>query len=866
MRLYRALLHLYPAGFRAEYAEDLCALFAVRRSQISNPLVLLALWLEAIADTVTSAIPVHLDILRQDLGWAARSLRRTPAFTATAILVAALGIGATTAAFTLTDHVLLRPLPFAHPDRLVKVWEDHSPRGYSRQEPSPANFHDWQRLATSFEAMGAYSSLASNLSGPGISDPEQLEGAGITGDLFALLGARPAIGRLITTADDRPESPRVIVLSDGLWRRRFGADPAILGRTIVLSQFAYTIIGVMPPGFYFPVRTAEFWRPLRFAAADDADRANNYLRVVARLRPGVTFDGAQAEMRLVAAQLERAWPKDNHNVGAAVTTLRDEVSNGSRLLLIALLAAAACVLLIGCTNLANLLLARALSRRRELAVRTAIGAGRERIVRQLLTESLLLSFAGGIAGVLVALASLPLLARLVPTSLPISETPVIDARVLAFAALLTAATGIAFGVLPALRACGGAAFHGLREGSRGGVGGRRERLRSTLVVAEVAGSIVLLVGCGLLLRALWRVQDINPGFRSAGVLTLRTILPFPRYNKVSDRERYYARVLSESRRLPGVQSAAIVSFIPMSPHGGIWPVSVPGRDPDLKSREAVLRFVTPGYFATLGIPLLSGRDVDSTDTQSAPFTAVVSESFARRYWPGENPLGRHFQFAYADRTIVGVVGDIRWRGLERVNSEPQVYLPHRQVPDGDLPWFAPKDLVLRVSAEPAVLIPALRQIVAAVDSQQPVSNAGMLTDMIESQTAPRAVQVRVLGAFAAIAFLLAAIGIHGLLSFTVSSRTQEFGVRLALGAQRTNILAMILRESAALGIAGIAIGVPLALYAAGAMRALLADVTVSDFPTYAAAITLCLLMTLASSLLPAIRALRVDPAAAIRVE
>lgn len=866
MRLYRALLHLYPAAFRAEYAEDLCALFALRRSQASNPFAVLALWLEAVADTVTSAIPVHLDILRQDLAWAARSLRRTPAFTTTAILVAALGIGATTAAFTLTDHVLLRPLPFADAGRLVKIWEDHSPRGYSRQEPSPANFHDWQRLATSFEAMGAYCSLSSNLSGDGGGEPEQLDGAGITGNLFAILGARPAIGRLLTAADDRPGAARAILLSDGLWRRRFGADPAILGRTIVLSQFAYTVVGVMPVSFNFPSRTTGFWRPLRFSAADDADRANNYLRVIGRLRPGVTFDGAQAEMRLVAAQLERAWPKDNHNVGAAVTTLRDEVSNGSRLLLIALLAAAACVLLIGCTNLANLLLARALSRRRELAVRAAIGAGRERIVRQLLTESLLLSFAGGIAGVLVALASLPLLARLVPTSLPIAETPAIDARVLAFAALLTAATGIAFGVLPAIRACGGAAFHGLREGSRGGVGGRRERLRSILVIAEVAGSIVLLVGCGLLLRALWRVQDIDPGFRSTGVLTLRTVLPFPRYNKVTDRERYYAQVLSQSRRLPGVQSAALVSFIPMSPHGGIWPVSVPGRDPDLKSREAVLRFVTPGYFATLGIPLLSGRDVDSTDTQAAPFTAVVSESFARRYWPGENPLGRHFQFASADRTIVGVVGDIRWRGLERVNSEPQVYLPHRQVPDGDLPWFAPKDLVLRVSAGPAALLPALRKIVAAADPQQPVSDAGMLSDLIEAQTAPRAVQVRVLGAFAAIAFLLAAIGIHGLLSFTVFSRTQEFAVRLALGAQRASILAMIFRESAGLGVAGIALGVPAAFYACSALSALLAGLTASDLPTYAAAIALCLFMTLAGSLLPALRALRVDPAAAIRVE
>jgi putative ABC transport system permease protein len=467
--------------------------------------------------------------------------------------------------------------------------------------------------------------------------------------------------------------------------------------------------------------------------------------------------------------------------------------------------------------------------------------------------------------VVVAFAALPLLVRLVPTSLPIAEIPVIDARVLAFAALLTAGTGVAFGVLPALRACGGVNLDGLREGSRGGVGGRRERLRSALVVAEVAGSVVLLVCCGLLLRALLRVQSIDPGFRAGGVLTLRTILPNPRYNKVSDRDRFYSRVLGEVGRLPGVTSAAFVSFIPMSPHGGIWPVSVPGRDPDLKSRVALLRFVTPGYFATLGIPLLAGRDVDSTDSSDAPFTAVVSESFARRYWPGENPLGRHFQFVEFDRTVVGVVGEIRARGLERM-SEPQVYLPYRQVPDGDVIWYAPKDLVMRVSVTPAALLTPLRQIVSAADPEQPISDVAMLSDVVGGETAPRVVQVRVLGAFAAIAFLLAAIGIHGLLSFSVSTRRQEIGVRLALGAQRGAIVRMILHESARLSAAGMILGSAAAFYAASAMRTLLAGLTPTDLPTYAAAIALCFVMTLFGSLLPALRALAVDPATVIRVE
>ncbi|MCU1234483.1 MAG: hypothetical protein JWP63_2450, partial [Candidatus Solibacter sp.] len=807
MRLYRALLHLYPASFRAEYGEDFCALFAQRRAHASNPFAVLALWLEAIADTVTTALPVHLDIFRADLAWAFRSLRRSPAFTATAILVAALGIGATTAAFTLTDHVLLRPLPFADPDGLVKIWEDHRAAGYPRNEPSPANYRDWKRMATSFSAMGAYTNIALNLGGTG--DPERLEGAAVTSDLFPLLGVQPALGRLFTAAEDRPESPATILLADALWRRRFAADTAILGRTVILDREPYTVVGVMPRNFIFPNRAVEFWKPVRFSEESFSDRSNTYLKVVARLRRGVTLASAESEMRLIAAQLERAWPKENEKVGAALTTLRDEIPSRSRMLLLALLGAAACVLLIGCTNLANLLLARALSRRRELAVRAAIGAGRERLIRQLLTESLLIAFAGGAAGVLVALAALPLLARLVPSALPIAEVPVIDARVLAFAALLTSVTGIAFGVLPAWRACGGANLDGLREGSRGGVGGRRERLRSALVVAEVAGSIVLLVSCGLLMRALWRLQTVDPGFRSAGVLTLRTALPIPRYNKVADRDRFYTHVLTEARHLPGVTSAAFISFIPMLPVGGIWPVKVPGRDPDSQSRTAMLRYVTPGYFATLGVPLRAGRDIDSSDTRDVPFTAVVSESFARRYWPGENPIGRHFQFAFRDRTIVGIAAEIRVRGVEK-QSEPQVYLPYLQVGDGDIITYAPKDLVVRLSTPPAAVLPALRRIIAAADPEQPISDVRMLTDVVDGETAPRVVQLRVLGAFAAIAFLLAAIGIHGLLSFTVSTRKQEIGVRLALGAQRSTILRMILRDGARLSAFGAIVGGALA--------------------------------------------------------
>jgi predicted permease len=862
MRLYRALLHLYPAGFRAEYAAALCALFALRLEQASNPLALILVWLDAIADTCSSAIAAHWDIFCRDLAWAARSLRRSPAFTCTAIAVSALGIGATTAAFTLADHVLLRPLPYVDSARLVKIWEDDSTRGYPRMDPAPANYRDWKRLSHSFEAVEAWWDLAANLSQ--IGDPMRLEGAGITAGLLPMLGTQPALGRAFTPEDDRPGAPGTVILSDVLWRARFAADPNVTGRTVILDSRPFTVIGVMPRDFTFPSRDTQIWLPTRWDEEDFADRSNNYIRVLAKLRRGVSLASAQSEMSAIAASMERAWPKEYEHIGARVNALRDELSWRSRMLLTALLAAAFCVLLIGCTNLANLLLARALARRKELAVRTAMGASRERLVRQLLTESLLLAGGGGTAGVLLAFAALPLLVRLVPNSLPIAGTPVMDARVLLCAACITGLTALGFGILPALRACSGT-LGGLREGSRSGAGGRKERLRSALVVAEIAGSLVLLICSGLLVRALWRLQNVDPGFRAAGVLTLRTALPMPKYEKVAVRDRFYTKVLQEARRLPGVSAAAYVSAIPLAMQGGIWPVKIPGRDPGTTPQRAMLRYVTPGYFATLGIPLHVGRDVSGGDTRQAPYAAVVSESFARRYWPDANPLGRNFEFALSGRTIVGVVGDIRARGPER-ESEPQVYVPYQQVGDGNIIGYVPKDLVLRTSVSPGTLVPNLRRIIAAADAELPISNVRMLSDVVEAETEPRAVQVRALGAFAAIAFLLAAIGIHGLLSFTVSSRAQEIGVRLALGAQRRDILLMVLRDVARLCTAGVLLGIVAAWFGAGSMRALLAGVNPADVPTFAAAIGLCILMGFTGSLVPALRAIRIDPASSIRVE
>jgi predicted permease len=520
------------------------------------------------------------------------------------------------------------------------------------------------------------------------------------------------------------------------------------------------------------------------------------------------------------------------------------------------------VLLVACTNLANLLLARAMTRRRELAVRAAMGAGSERLVRQMLTESLVLSIAGGTLGVFLAVAALPMLTKLIPVYLPIAEVPQVDLRVLLFAVGITVATGVGFGVLPALRVTRSRDSAGLRETSRAG-GGRRERVRSTLVIAEVALSVVLLVSCGLMIRALWKIQAVDPGFRSENVLTLRTSLPMPKYEKNATREQFYQKVLAQAQRLPGVSGAGYTSFLPIVLGGGVWPVEAEGHPEPLSSRQsASARFVTPGYLAAMGTPLRAGRDVSESDTLASPRVAVVSESFVRRYWPGENPIGRHFNFGAYDLMVVGIVGDVRVRGLERI-AEPQVYMPYRQ-PQMSA-YYAPKDLVAR-GTDVANLAPALRRIIHEADPAQPVVSVRLLSDIVDSNTAPRRVQVDVLGAFAAIAFLLAAIGIHGVLAFAVSNRTQEIGVRMALGARGGDILSMILRDGVMLALAGIAVGVVLAYGAGRTLEALLDGVAPSDTATFASAIALCLLMTVAGSLIPAVRAVRIDPVSAIRTE
>jgi predicted permease len=788
-------------------------------------------------------------------------------------LVTALGIGANTAVFSITDQVLIRPLPFPDSERLVKLWQ-RQPH-YTRMELSPPNYLDWKRMSSSFEAMAAYYDFSMNLVGQG--DPVSVETAVVEPDLFRILGIPPMMGRTLASGDEgvAPPAPRgaqapgTVVLSYNLWQGHFGGSMDVLGKTVRLDDHSSTIVGVMPPGFHFPDPSTELWTALQFTGDGSfEDRSNKLLQVVAKLRPGVFVDEARAEMEVITEHLERAYPKENEKTRATVVSLREEISVQSRLLLAALFGASICVLLIACANLAHLLLGRGIERRKELTVRTALGAGRERLVRQLLTESIALAVLGGIAGIGLASLILPLLAQLAPATLPVARETTLDPRVLAFAAFLTTVTGIGFGVLPAFRGSGGFEMEGLREGGREGVGGRRQRLRAALVVGEVAISVALLIAAGLLIRALLRIQAIDPGFRTHDVVALRTPLSTVRYEKTERRAQLYTRVLSEVRSMPRVGSAAFTSFLPMVVQGGIWEVSIPGLSQGKDAAEtASLRFVTPGFFSTLGIPLQLGRDVSEADSLDAPLVAVVSESFTRRYWPERDPLGRSFEFAFAERTVVGVVGDIRVRGLER-GSEPQVYVPYRQVQDRWLLGYAPKELVLRLEAgtDPGPILAAVRKALHQADPELPLSEVRTLEDVVDAQTAPRLTQARVVGAFAALSILLSGVGIYGLLSFAVSRRRAEIGLRMAFGARSSDILKMVLREAALLALAGSSLGVALGYGSARSLEALLAGVEPGDALTYSLTAAVALAMTISGSLAPALRAVRVDPVQCIRAE
>jgi putative ABC transport system permease protein len=863
--LYRALLHLYPAAFRVEYGDEMCALFAERSAGVGF-LGRLGLILAAAADVVPNALAVHGDLLIGDLRYTVRSLRHSRGFAIAAVAVIAIGVGANTAAFSVADFVLLRPLPFPEPNTLVRLcWGPRTGGGWGcMNQLSPANYRDYKNMTPSFQALGAFTGNAVNLVGPG--DPQRLTMTAVTSEVLPLLGVPPVLGRVFDTVGAGDASARELVLSYGLWQAQFGGDRRVLGRSVNLNGAPYEVIGVMPPGFHFPTRDVQGWTRLALREEDYANRDDNYLEGVGRLRSGVSMDQARAELTVVAERLARDYPETNADAGFSFFPLRDNMSPRYRLMLLGLCGASLCILLLTCANLANLLLARAGARERELAVRAALGAGKERLVRQMITESTTLALAGGLAGVALAAVAVPLLAHLVPSTLPVASRPTLDLRVLAVAAGFAALTGLGFGLLPALRVSGRTGFQGLREGARSG-GGQKQRLRHVLVTLEVATSVLLLVSSGLLIRAVWRVQSVDPGFEPQGVLTMKTALPRPKYDVTLRRMQFYNRVLTDVRALPGVQSAAYITGLPMVLTGRVTGVVIPGREVPTGFRNEVvsIRFVTPQYFQTMGIPLRRGRDIEDGDLHGRAPVAVVSESFARQYWPDADPIGRTFETRGEARTVVGIVGDVKVRGLERA-EEPQLYLPAAQVPDTAFINDDPKDLVIRYSGTTGALLPAVREIVRVADPEQPISDVRAMEAVVAGETATRRAQLRVLGALTAIALVLSGVGVYGLLAYTVSQRSREIGVRLALGGEPAEVARMIVSQGMKLALVGMVPGVLGAYMVARGMRALLFGVAPADPVTVLVAVGLVLLMTLAGSLLPVLRAVRVNPMLALKTE
>jgi predicted permease len=861
MSFYRWLLHLYPASFRAQYGEEMRAIFDLELERRNGIASKCRFWISSFAEVLWNATLVHGEIAQRDLVYCTQSLLRSPGFSLTAILMITIGIGANLAVFTLANFVLLKPLPFPEPDRLLKVWEKQG--AYSHLELSPGNYRDIKATSKSFSGLAAFNGVSMNLVGQG--EPRRIEGAAVTANLFSVLQTAPLVGRCFIENDDRPGAPATVLLSYALWQTAFGGDPDIVGKSVSLDDQSRTVIGVMPPDFLFPTRDALFWTPQQFDEEIYQDRTNTFLIGVGRLKPGVSPAQAGTELALIAGRLRQQYPKENESVDLRVVSMRDDLAGQSRMLLVCLCGAALCMLVIACANLANLLLARALARQRELSIRISLGADRHYLLRQLLTESFLLALAGAASAIGVAIAAMPLLSRLVPNALPVQQVPPVNSEMLMIALGLSLLTVIGFGVAPALRASRGAGLSGLRVGVRtGGTG--NHRARAALVMAEVGASAVLLVLSGLLLRALWKVQAVDPGFRTSGILTLRTQLPFPKYEKTFVRQQFYNKVLTAVRSQPGVQDAAYTSALPMTWGGGIWQVQVNGRyQSPAESNTASMRFVTPGLFSTPGIPIRQGRGLSESDTANRPFVAVVSESLVRRNWPHTSPIGQHFTFAFHDREIVGVVADIHVRGLER-SSEPQVYLSYQQVDDGWFAFYTPRDLIIHSTQSFATLVPAVRQIIRQADPEQPIANIRSMEEVIAGQTESRSLQMQVLMIFTGVAIVLAGLGLYGLLAFTVSMRQQEFGIRVALGAAQGDIFRMVLAQGARLALAGLLPGLGVAYLAARVMQSLLAGVRPADALTFSLAAALCLVTALLGTLLPALRAVRADPTAVMRAE
>lgn len=799
--------------------------------------------------------------LWNDIRYSCRLLLKYRAVTVVAVLALALGIGANTAIFSVVNAVLLRPLPFRAPGRLVTIRIDVPQRNIRSAFGPYPEVSDWRRESRSFESMSAFSLASVNLATR--DESERVSILKVNAGMFPMLGVRMALGRAFLPEEDRPGAARVAVLSNSLWRRRFGSDGGLVGRMVILDGNPYTVVGVLPPGFQMESPDVDLYTPIAMSTARGrGDRWS--FGAWARLKPGVSIEAAQAELDTLNRRLQQQYPRPLKGWRAHVWGLHAFLVRDVELSLLVLLAAVALVLLIACANVANLLLARTGARQKEIAIRTALGARRARVVRQLLTESVLLALAGGVLGVALAYCGVAGLVALGAEQFPMLRQARLDLPVLAFTMLVSLLTGLLFGIAPAL-AVSRADVHGtLKEGGRASTESRgRNRLRGLLVVSEVALALLLMIGASLMMRSLLNLQDVNPGFRAAGVLTASINLPASRYANPGQREAFYRQLEERLEAAPGVSAAGISSVLPMGGvnQGGSWlveghPVTNPADVPLL-----YFRIVNPRYFQALQIPLKRGRTFTVQDNQGAPRVVIVNETLARRYWPNQDPIGKHIGDGRPEgwMPVVGVVGDVRHMSLAQ-EPEPELYLPLAQNPEPGM------RLAVRTPADPLRFAPVLRRTVMELDRDQPLSRVGSMEQAVSDAVATQRFSALLLGVFAAVALVLAAIGIYGVISFAVTCRTHEIGVRVALGARRADVLRAVVGQGTVLALIGVAIGLAAAFSLTRLLGSLLYGVKATDPLVFAGVSLLLTAVAALASYIPARRAASVDPMVALRYE
>jgi putative ABC transport system permease protein len=910
-RVHRALMRVYPRDFREEFGDAMAEFFHDRltRARPQGRLATAAVCWRAFRDLIRNALPARVDSLRralrvaqwragasdrsytirharrrdwmltsilQDLRHAVRAMLARPSFTAVVLLTLALGVGANVAIFSVVNGVLLRPLPHTDPDRLVTI--AHAPPSTLISEPE---FADYKRDATSFERVAAIWIGSASITGDG-QDAEQVPMSRVTDGFFALLGTTPLLGRTPTADEDRPRVPSVLVLSYGFWQRRFGADSAIIGKEIEINGVRRPVIGVMPKSFAYPGPEIGIWSPLRLDFDSLWTRNNHYLRMIGRLAPGVSIEQARTQMRMLTERMTRDFPEvytKDQPLRAVLTQLDDALLGQTRPYLYALLGAVAFVLLIACVNVANMLLARGESRRKDIALRTALGASRLRLVRQALTESTLLAVTGGALGVVLAWWGVRVLLRLAPPSIPRLDEVRVDAPVLIFALLITVVTGLLFGLVPAARASRGDAAESLKEGGKtSGQARGLLRARTVLVVGEIALAVVTLGGAGLMIRSLTKLQEIDLGFRPDHVLSMTVVLPqmragAPPTSPGYDGERaagFYRAALDRVRAMNGVVAAGAVGDLPVADDNSMWSILVDGAPMTTVSQapSAMPQQVTPGYFEAMRIPLVSGRLFTVADATGAAPVVIINETMARAHWRGKDPLGHTVKMLNETSpwvTIVGVVKDVRSKGhLNEV--PPTMYFPHEQA--GKSAYYTPTtmNLVVRSASDPALLIPALRRVVREMEPSAPLPRVRTMDDVVAASIASRRFSTQLLAGFAAVALVLAGLGIYGVVSYGVSRRTFEMGLRMALGAQRGQVMRLVMREAGWMALLGFGLGLAGAYGAAKLIRSMLVGVGGTDPVTLAAVMALLGVVALVASAIPARMATQVDPIDSLRRE